>query len=355
MISVKHLVKRYGTHLAVDDVSFEVAKGEIVGFLGPNGAGKSTTLRILSGFLGPSSGVVKVAGHDIERDTFEARKSIGYMPEAVPLYGEMRVAEYIAFRAELKNVPRSDRRSYVDDAMEKAGVTDVASTLIGKLSKGYKQRVGLADALVARPPLLILDEPTAGLDPNQIREVRSLVRNLGKDHTVLLSTHILSEVEASCSKVILIAKGKLLAQGKTEDIRAMQRRAGVEITVRGDRELATKTLTEKAGARDVTDISANDAPAGVSTLLVSWEKQAESGTAIENAIAALVGAGLFVREAKGVGSTLEEVFATLTADNEKADATAKGKAETAKTKKKTETQAETKAQAETPKKKEGKK
>ena len=169
VISVHHLVKRYGTHLAVDDVSFEVEKGEVVGFLGPNGAGKSTTLRILSGFLGPSTGVVKIAGHDIERDSFEARKSIGYMPEAVPLYPEMRVGEYLAFRAELKNVPRAKRRSFVDDAMEKAAVTDVATTLIGKLSKGYKQRVGLADALVAQPPILILDEPTAGLDPNQIR------------------------------------------------------------------------------------------------------------------------------------------------------------------------------------------
>ena len=332
VISVRHLVKRYGTHLAVDDVSFEVEKGEIVGFLGPNGAGKSTTLRILSGFLGPSSGVVKIAGHDIERDTFEARKAIGYMPEAVPLYPEMRVAEYLAFRAELKNVPRGNRRSWIDDAMEKAGVEDVATTLIGKLSKGYKQRVGLADALVARPPLLILDEPTAGLDPNQIREVRSVIRNLGDDHTVLLSTHILSEVEASCSKVILIAKGKLLAQGKTEDIRAMRRGAGVELTVRGDRELAEKTLTEKAGAESVTNLTANDSPEGVSTLLVSWGKQAESATSIENAIGALVGAGLFVREVKSVGSTLEDVFATLTADKE---ADAKTKTDT-KTKKKKE-------------------
>ncbi|MGH7327692.1 MAG: ABC transporter ATP-binding protein [Polyangiaceae bacterium] len=327
MISVRHLVKRYGTHLAVDDVSFEVEKGEIVGFLGPNGAGKSTTLRILSGFLGPSKGVVKVAGHDIERDAFEARKSIGYMPEAVPLYPEMRVAEYLAFRAELKNVPRAKRRAHIDDAMEKAGVHEVATTLIGRLSKGYKQRVGLADALVARPPILILDEPTAGLDPNQIREVRSVIRNLGDEHTVLLSTHILSEVEASCSKVILIAKGKLLAQGKTDDIRAMLHGAGVEITVRGDRELASKTLTEKAGAASVSNITASEAPEGVSTLLVSWEKQAESATAIENAIAALVEAGLFVREAKSIGSTLEEVFATLTAEKEKTKTETKKKKE----------------------------
>src|SRR5450755_2704939 len=215
MIDVAHLTKRYGarsTFAAVDDVSFRVAKGEIVGFLGPNGAGKSTTLRILSGFLGMTSGTVKIAGHDIADDTFEARKRIGYMPEAVPLYSEMRVVEYLMFRAELKRVARRDRRAFVDDAMAKAKVLDVATQLIGKLSKGYRQRVGLADALVARPPILILDEPTAGLDPNQIREVRSLICELGREHAVLLSTHILTEAEATCDRALVISKGSLVAQ-----------------------------------------------------------------------------------------------------------------------------------------------
>ena len=198
MVSVQHLVKRYGARLAVDDLSFTVPKGEVVGFLGPNGAGKSTTLRILAGFLGATSGQVSVDGHDVKDDSFEARRLLGYMPEAVPLYLEMRVAEYLAFRAELKGVARGARRASVDAAMEKANVTDVANVLIGSLSKGYRQRVGLADALVAKPPLLILDEPTAGLDPNQIVEVRDVISALGKEHTVLLSTHILSEVEASC-------------------------------------------------------------------------------------------------------------------------------------------------------------
>lgn len=325
MISVTHLVKRYGTHLAVDDVSFEVPKGEVVGFLGPNGAGKSTTLRILSGFLGPTSGRVKVNGHDVEKDSFEARKSIGYMPEAVPLYPEMRVHEYLSFRAELKNVARANRRAWIDEAMEKAGITDVATALVGKLSKGYKQRVGLADALVARPPILILDEPTAGLDPNQIREVRNVIRALGEEHTVLLSTHILSEVEASCSKVVLIAKGKLLAEGKTEDIRGMRRSNGVDITARGDADAAKKILEGVEGVEKVTSTSAKDA-AGVVQLSIAWASKAageEAAQATERAVAALIGAGIFVREVRTVGSSLEEVFASLTAGREKKTETGK--------------------------------
>src|SRR3954447_21000353 len=238
MISVQKLVKRYGSgssaRVAVDDLSFEVDKGEVVGFLGPNGAGKSTTLRIMAGFLGMTSGTVTVAGHDIRDQSFEARQKIGYMPEAVPLYPEMRVVEYLRFRAELKRVKRGDRAGHIDEAMQKANVDDVANVLIGSLSKGYRQRVGLADALVARPPILILDEPTAGLDPNQIREVRDVIRDLGKEHTVLLSTHILSEVEASCSRVVVIAKGKLVAEGTMDDLSRKRRAAGLVIVVRGD-------------------------------------------------------------------------------------------------------------------------
>jgi ABC-2 type transport system ATP-binding protein len=317
VISVSHLVKRYGSHLAVDDVSFEVAKGEIVGFLGPNGAGKSTTLRILSGFLGATAGDVKIAGHDVEKESIEARASIGYMPEAVPIYPEMRVAEYLAFRAELKRVARKQRRARIDDAMEKSGVTDVATTLIGNLSKGYKQRVGLADALVANPPILILDEPTAGLDPNQIREVRSVIAALADDHTVLLSTHILSEVEASCNKVILIAKGKLLAQGKTDDIRAMRRSGRVEITVRGDVNAAMAALKAASGVDNVSDVTPKSGAKGISVFQISWGKKAENdatAAATEKAVAALVGAGIFIREVKPIGGSLEEVFASLTSD-----------------------------------------
>lgn len=325
MISVQKLVKRYGSSarpkIAVDDLSFEVDKGEVVGFLGPNGAGKSTTLRILSGFLGMTSGKVTVAGHDIREQSFEARRKIGYMPEAVPLYPEMRVAEYLAFRAELKQVAGKHRASYVDDAMAKANVVDVANVLIGNLSKGYKQRVGLADALVARPPLLILDEPTAGLDPNQIREVRDLIRDLGTEHTVLLSTHILSEVEASCSRVVVIAKGKLVAEGTMDDLARKRRAAGLLLVVRGDREAAMAAVRSVAGiAKVASDTSAPSTSSSSSSsdaheLHCAWQKKlddAGAAQAIEQAVAALVRAGCFVREVRPVRSSLEEVFAELT-------------------------------------------
>jgi ABC-2 type transport system ATP-binding protein len=322
MISVQKLVKRYGSgslgsagRVAVDDVSFEVDKGEVVGFLGPNGAGKSTTLRILSGFLGMTSGKVTVAGYDIREQSFEARQKIGYMAEAVPLYPEMRVAEYLAFRAELKRVPRRDRPSFVDDAMQKANVDDVANVLIGSLSKGYRQRVGLADALVARPPLLILDEPTAGLDPNQIREVRDVIRDLGKEHTVLLSTHILSEVEASCSRVVVIAKGKLVAEGTMDDLSRKRRAAGLVLVVRGSVDAAIAAVSAVPGIAKVTREENRDTASDTHELRCSWQKKLdEAGTsaAIEQAVAALVASGCFVREVRAVRSSLEEVFAELT-------------------------------------------
>jgi len=301
--------------VAVDDVSFRVEKGQIVGFLGPNGAGKSTTLRILAGFLGMTAGKVEICGHDVEGESLEARRSVGYMPEAVPLYPEMRVVEYLTFRAELKGVARSKRRAHVDDAMDKASVFDVANTLIGKLSKGYRQRVGLADALVANPPLLILDEPTAGLDPNQIRQVRELIAGLSGDHTVLLSTHILSEVEQSCDRVILIAKGKLLAEGKTADIRKMRRAAALEITVRGDAARALRILRAVQGVAKVKEAPTKEAP--TATFHVTWTKKladSDVDATIEAAVAALVGAGLGVREVAPVGSSLEDVFTELTRD-----------------------------------------
>jgi ABC-2 type transport system ATP-binding protein len=324
MISVQKLVKRYGSigaarasgRVAVDDVSFEVDKGEVVGFLGPNGAGKSTTLRIIAGFLGMTSGKVSVAGHDIREESFEARQKIGYMPEAVPLYPEMRVAEYLGFRAELKRVPRRDRAAFVDDAMTKANVDDVANILIGNLSKGYRQRVGLADALVARPPLLILDEPTAGLDPNQIREVRDVIKNLGKEHTVLLSTHILSEVEASCSRVVVIAKGKLVAEGTMDDLSRKRRAAGLLLVVRGELEVALAAVRAVDGIAKVTVDDGDDARADAHVVRCAWQKTIDDAgvaRAIEQAVAAVVAAGCFVREVRPVRSSLEEVFAELTA------------------------------------------
>lgn len=326
MISVRNLTKRYGSYpasrgkLAVDDLSFTVDKGEVVGFLGPNGAGKSTTLRILAGFLGMTSGTVEVAGHDIRQESFAARARIGYMPEAVPLYEEMRVVEYLTFRAELKRVARADRKAFVDEAMKKANVDDVANVLIGNLSKGYRQRVGLADALVAKPPLLILDEPTAGLDPNQIREVRDVIRALGKEHTVLLSTHILSEVEASCSRVIVIAKGKLVAEGTMDDLARKRRAAGVVLVVRGDSSAALAAIRSATGIAKA-ELDGKSPEAGVHAIRASWGKKLDdvaSVRATEEAVAALVTAGCFVREVRPVKSSLEELFAELTRGEERA-------------------------------------
>ncbi|WP_434046880.1 MULTISPECIES: ABC transporter ATP-binding protein [Sorangium] len=312
MIEVEHLSKSYGPHQAVSDLSFRVDQGEIVGFLGPNGAGKSTTLRILAGFLGATSGRVRVAGYDIAEEPMRARASLGYMPETSPLYPEMRVSEYLAFRAELKLVPRRARREAVARALRDARVEDVASVMIGHLSKGYRQRVGLADALVSDPPLLILDEPTAGLDPNQIREVRALVRRLGRDRTVLLSTHILSEVEATCTRAVVIARGRLVAEGSIDELRAMRRArdiGGVRAIVRG---AADAALAAARGAADVR--SAEVEPAGdAARLTVEFDAAADPGEATERLVRALVGAGVGVRELVPHAPSLEQVFSELTA------------------------------------------
>ncbi|MCK6591189.1 MAG: ABC transporter ATP-binding protein [Polyangiaceae bacterium] len=309
MIEVEHVTKAYGSFVAVDDVSFTVEKGEIVGFLGPNGAGKSTTLRILAGFLGATAGRVRIAGHDIADQPIEARRSLGYMPETSPLYPEMRVAEYLAFRAELKRIPRAKRSEAVARSLSEARVDDVASIVIGHLSKGYRQRVGLADALLGSPPLLILDEPTAGLDPNQIREVRALIRRIGEDHTVLLSTHILPEVEATCSRALVIARGRLVAQGSIDEIRAMRRPSGVRVRARGDVDRAALVLKEIPGVRRV-DIKNRDAFA--TELSVSLKKGKDAGAMAEAIVSALVGAGLGVREVAAEAPSLEQVFSELT-------------------------------------------
>lgn len=303
LIDVSRLAKRYGDHVAVDDLTFQVEEGEVVGFLGPNGAGKSTTLRVLAGFLAPSGGVVRIGGHDVTTAAEAAKRLVGYMPESVPLYPEMRTREYLAFRAELKGVPSRDRRARVAWAMEAAHVDDVASVAVGTLSKGYRQRVGLADALVAKPPLLILDEPTAGMDPNQIREVRDLVRELGKAHTVLLSTHILGEVEAVCARAVVIARGKLVADGTLDALAAERRAAAVVVTVRG----AADAALAAARAAGV------DAPtARVDGDVVALTCPASDDARVEALVEALVAAGLGVRAVARAGSSLEDVFASLT-------------------------------------------
>ncbi len=315
MIEVRQLTKKYGPLTALRDLSFDVGEGEVVGFLGPNGAGKSTTLRILAGFLGMTSGRVRVAGHDVVDEPLEARAAIGYMPEAVPLYPEMRVEEYLRFRAELKGVGRRARGAAVEGAMRKAGVAAAADTLVGHLSKGYRQRVGLADALVASPPILILDEPTAGLDPNQIREVRSLVRELGRRHTVLLSTHILSEVEATCDRAVVIARGRRVAEGTLEALRSRRKSAGARLLVRpapaGPG--AGALLGGLASVASVAAAEGGEAP--FEAWSVEWSGAAgEPAVALEGVVRALVGAGFGVAEATPRRATLDEVFARLTVE-----------------------------------------
>lgn len=218
VIQVDHLTKRFGDIVAVDDVSFAIDQGEVVGFLGPNGAGKTTVMRMLASFLPATSGTVRVAGCDPFWESLAVREQVGYLPERVPLYGEMRVAEYLFHRARLKQVAACVRKRRVAEVMERCGVASVSRRVISQLSRGYRQRVGLADALVGNPPILILDEPTSGLDPNQVRQVREMVRELGRDHTVLLSTHILSEVERMCPRVIIISQGRIVADESTADV-----------------------------------------------------------------------------------------------------------------------------------------
>ena len=220
MIEVSHLTKKYGGHLAVDDVSFTVEDGQIYGLLGPNGAGKSTIMNILTGYLSATSGQVTVAGHPLPEEADEAKACVGYLPEQPPLYPEMTVGEYLNFVAELKKVPRAQRKEQVLRAARRTGLEKVLPRLIRSLSKGYRQRVGIAQALLGSPKIIILDEPTVGLDPAQVIEIRKLIRELGKAHTVILSSHILSEVQAVCQQVLILSKGKLAASGTLQELTA---------------------------------------------------------------------------------------------------------------------------------------
>lgn len=253
MIEVRNLVKRYGDHYAVNDVSFTVGKGQICGFLGPNGAGKTTTMNIMTGYTGLTSGQVFINGYDIRREPFEAKRCIGYLPEHPPLYGNMTPYEYVAFAAELKNLPRKGLEQAVEEVMEITQIQDVRTRLIRNLSKGYRQRVGLAQALLGYPEVIILDEPTVGLDPWQIRETRELIRSLGRDHTVLLSSHILSEVQEVCDQIVIIHKGSVIASGATEEIERKMRGSAIEIIVKsGNADYVKRFLSAVSGIQRVT-------------------------------------------------------------------------------------------------------
>ncbi len=253
MIKVENLTKRYAGITAIRDLSFHVEKGEIVGFLGPNGAGKSTTMRILSSYMPATSGRASIAGFDVFSQSMEARQHLGYMPENVPLYPDMRVTEYLNYRATLKEITGARQRERVGDVKELCALKEVENRIIGTLSKGYRQRVGLADALLHSPDLLILDEPTIGLDPNQIRQVRDLIRNLGRHHTILLSTHILPEVEMTCSRVVIINRGKIEAADTPENlVHAMRTAGGIRLEAKVGKDDGLAEIGKLAGVKEVS-------------------------------------------------------------------------------------------------------
>ena len=312
MIEVEHLTKRYGAHTAVDDISFTVEDGCIYGLLGPNGAGKSTTMNILTGYLSATAGTVKVAGHDIAEEPLEAKKAIGYLPEQPPLYPEMTVWEYLLFVAELKGVKhKKDRAAMVETAMGRTGLQPMQNRLIRNLSKGYRQRVGIAAALLGEPKVIILDEPTVGLDPAQVIEIRSLIHDLGRTHTVILSSHILSEVQTVCDRVLIISAGKLAAQGTPEELAGqLAARGTLSATAQGSRE---EVLAAAGQVKGLTDLHITAEKGGE----VSFTAVCEGGSDLRGELSlALAKAGCPVLSLSADSMSLEDVFLQLTESND---------------------------------------
>jgi ABC-2 type transport system ATP-binding protein len=317
MIKVEGLSKRYARTVAVDNISFEVQKGEIVGFLGPNGAGKTTTMRVLTCFLPPTSGTANVAGYDVIEQSMQVKKRIGYLPETPPVYPEMEVAEYLRFTGQLKGISSADIGRRVDEVVGRCAIGDVRNKLIGKLSKGYKQRVGLAQAIIHNPDVLILDEPTSGLDPKQIIEIRQLLKSLAGEHTIILSTHILSEVETSCERVIIISQGKLVAvdsvQNLTNRLRGSEAVA-VEIEAVDGRPSAAEIQQRLESISGVSRVLAKDSRDG----RLHFEVESLSGRQIRAELArTVVNSGWALTEMRAVGLSLEDIFLQLTAAENK--------------------------------------
>lgn len=259
MIEVKNLSKKYGQHTAVDNLSFHVEKGQIYGFLGPNGAGKSTTMNMICGYLAPSDGTITINGYDVVKEPEKAKKSIGYLPEIPPIYMDMTVAEFLKFAAELKKVPKAERAAQIEEIMEMTGITDMQNRLIRNLSKGYRQRVGLAQAILGYPEVIILDEPSVGLDPKQIIEMRELIKKLGENHTVILSSHILSEVSAVCDHIMIISHGKLVASDSPEGLqKLLSGSAKLLLTVKTEKEALEEALSVMDGVESVVIEAAED-------------------------------------------------------------------------------------------------
>ncbi|HEV2961159.1 MAG TPA: ATP-binding cassette domain-containing protein [Candidatus Angelobacter sp.] len=312
MISVKDLTKKYARSTAVDHISFEVQKGEVVGFLGPNGAGKTTTMRILTCFLPPTEGTATVAGFDVLEQPLEVKKRIGYLPETPPIYPEMDTTEYLTFVGRLKGLSGSELRRRIDDVCERCSIGDVKKKLLGKLSKGYRQRVGLAQAIIHNPEVLILDEPTAGLDPKQINETRDLIRSLAGDHTIILSTHILPEVEQTCEKVIIINRGRLMATDSVENLQSRARGAEsvlVEVASRNgalDSQAVVQRLQQIAGVSRVLSKEGRETRA-------IFEIESLKNKSVRGDVArAVVEGGWDLNELRSAAASLEEIFLQLT-------------------------------------------
>lgn len=313
MIAVTDLTKRYGQTLAVDGISFEVARGEVVGFLGPNGAGKTTTIRVLTGYHPATSGRATVAGHDVATDSLAARQKIGYLPENVPIYPDLRVIEYLNYRAALKGVPARERRVAVSRAMERADITDVARKLCGNVSRGYRQRVGLADALVANPPILVLDEPTSGLDPNQRRRIKQVVRDLAQEHTILFSSHILTEVQDVSSRILVIHRGRLRADGPPAELVARNSSRTLHVVARCEPSRLLDVLTGIGGL-------SGERTAPVDGEWSAFAAEADPGAEPATSVGErLLRAGVPARELRVELPTLEEYFHRLTEGSDHAE------------------------------------
>ncbi len=308
MIEVRHISKRFGATVAVDDVSFEVRKGEVLGFLGPNGAGKTTTMRILTCYLMPDSGAARVAGYDVVDDSLEVRRRVGYLPENAPLYQDMDVVSYLEFVAEVRGIPPGERLRRIKNMVEVCGLGSVIGRGVGELSKGYKQRVGLAQTLIHDPEILVLDEPTTGLDPSQIIEIRELIKEIGKERTVILSTHILPEVEATCSRVIIINEGSLVASGTPEELdSAAGGEHTIHVSIKGDEATVKAVLSGMAGVRSVDGAGAGDG--GFTRYTV---KAADGGDLGEKIFRAAVDNGWTLNELRRETLSLEDIFLRLT-------------------------------------------
>jgi ABC-2 type transport system ATP-binding protein len=312
VIEAKDLVKRYGPHTAVDHVSFKINQGEIVGFLGPNGAGKSTTMNILTGYLSSTEGTVTVDGMNILEQPLEVKKRIGYLPENPPLYPEMTVKEYLAFAGEIKKVPKKELNGRMEEVMQTVGISDVAGRLVKNLSKGYKQRVGLAQAMIGKPDILILDEPTAGLEPKQILEIRHLIKELGKEHTVILSSHILPEVSAVCKRVLIMNEGKIVADDTPEDL-AKRLLGGSHLLLRVDgSEAQVESALKKIS--DLQNLSFRESQeAGTVEVVAEAAKDKDIRRDVFKALSA---AGLPILMMRSLDMSLEEIFLHLTTKEE---------------------------------------